>query len=75
VTGDELRRLRQALGLTASELAAEAGVSVSTISAWETGMTLPAAATRRAVLRGLRRLYSRRRRAVERVGQVMGWKR
>src|SRR5439155_23665760 len=37
MTGDELRRLREAAGLTQAELAERLGTTVTSVSRWETG--------------------------------------
>lgn len=43
-TGDALRHMRKALGLSAAELARLLGLTPETISHWETGKALPARA-------------------------------
>ncbi|WP_447979039.1 helix-turn-helix domain-containing protein [Candidatus Nitrospira bockiana] len=37
VTGEELRRRRKELGLTQAQLAADLGVTVTTVARWERG--------------------------------------
>src|SRR5262249_17615781 len=51
--GDYLRQLRQSRRLTLAELSATAGVSVRTLSRWETGAFQPRLAELEAALRAL----------------------
>jgi transcriptional regulator with XRE-family HTH domain len=39
--GDELRQVRERRGLSAREVARQAGISVETLSAWERGRRYP----------------------------------
>ena len=41
----KIRKFREAAGLTMKELAGKVGVSVATVSRWESGEDLPAADT------------------------------
>lgn len=54
----ELAALRQRAGLTQAQVAALLDADVSTVSRWERGERVPAAALRRAVLERLRRRAS-----------------
>lgn len=48
-TADEIRKLREALGMTQEEFAREVGVSFSTVSRWETGRGSPSPLARRQI--------------------------
>lgn len=46
-TAEDIRKLRESLGMTQEELAYEVGVSFSTVSRWETGRGEPSRLARR----------------------------
>ena len=57
----EIKRLRLALGLTQERFARELGVTLSTVSRWETGRSQPSALAQRRLEELLQKLESQQK--------------